>query len=119
MKALAGSLLLWGAYLVPLAGQERDRSLERIAFALQQPHTMIRSMDPIETAGPRTFGIFTFVRPELPGEFVRISVPIGELVSRAFKGISEAKQRRQEETARRRVEADLKWFAAQHPPAKP
>ena len=119
MKALAGSLLLWAVYLVPLAGQERDRSLEQIAFALQQPHPLIRSIDPGETAEPRTFGVFTFVPPELPGEFVRISVPIGELVSRAFRGISEAKQRRQEETARRRVEADLKWFAAQHPPATP
>ena len=119
MKALAGTLVLGVVSVVPLVGQERDRSLKRIAFALQQPHSLIRGIDPVETAEPRTFGIFTFVRPELPGEFVRVSVPIGELVSRAVRGISELKQRRQEEAARRRVEADLKWFAAQHPPTKP
>ena len=119
MKALAGGLLLWVAYLVPLAGQERDRSLERIAVALEQPYSLVRGIDPVETDEPKIVGIFTFVRPELPGELVRVSVPVGELVSRGLRGIVEAKQRRQENAARRRVEADLKWFAAQHPPAKP
>jgi hypothetical protein len=118
MKALASGLLLWVAYLVPLAGQERDRSLERIAVALEQ-QSVIRGIAPVETAEPRTSGVFAFVRPELPGEFVRVSVPLGELVSQVFRGISKAKQRRQEEAARRHVQADLNWFAAQQPPARP
>jgi hypothetical protein len=113
MKAFAGALLLWLVCLVPLVAQERDRSLERIAIALQQPHPVIRGLAPAETAGPKTLGIFTLVQPELRGEIVRVSVPIGELVSRAIRGVAAAKQRRQEEAARRRVEADLKWFAAQ------
>jgi hypothetical protein len=119
MKALAGGLLLWVACLVPLAGQERDRSLERIAVALEQPHSLVRGIDPVETDEPRRFGIFVLVRPELPAVFVRVSVPVGELVSRALRGLSDAKARRQEDAARRRMEADLKWFAAQHPPVKP
>lgn len=115
MKALAAGLLLWVACPVPLVAQERDPSLARISVALQQSQSFMRGIDPIEAAEPRTFGIFTFVRPELPGEFIRISVPVGELVSRAAKGVSAAMQRRQEQAARRRVEADMKWFAAQRP----
>jgi hypothetical protein len=116
LKALAAGLMFWVACQVPLVGQERDdRSLARIAVALQQPRSFMRGIDAIEAAEPRTFGIFTLVRPELPGEFIRVSVPIGELVSRAARGVSVALQQRQEQSARRRVEADMKWFAAQRP----
>jgi hypothetical protein len=119
MKAFAGGLLLWVAYLVPLIGQERDRSLERITVALEQPQFLLRGIDTAPTHEPRTFGIFTVLRPELLGEFVRVSVPVGELVSRALRDISEAKQRHQQDAARRRVAADLKWFAVQYPSAEP
>jgi hypothetical protein len=118
MKALEGGLLLSLVCSVPLVGQERDRSLERIALALQQPHPIMRGVDPVETAVPKTLGIFTLVPPELQGEIVRVSVPIGELVSRAFRGVAAAKQRRREKAARRRVDADLKWFAAHQPSSR-
>ncbi len=118
MKAVAGGLLLWLVCLAPLVGQERDRSLERITLALQQSHSVMRGIAPVATAGPTTLGIFTLVPPELQGEFVRVSVPIGELVSRAFRGVAAARQRRQEEAARRRVKAALKWFATQQPSSR-
>jgi hypothetical protein len=119
MKALAGGLLLWVVGIVPLAGQERDRSLERISLALQGPDPAIRGIDPVEPVSPTKLGIFTLVPPELPGEFVRVSVPVGELVSRAFRAVATAKRRRQDDAARRRVEAALKWFAAQPPSSRP
>jgi hypothetical protein len=118
MKALAVGLLVAVACSAPLLGQERDRSLERISLGLQQPLPVLRGADPVESAAPKTFGIFTLVPPTARGEMVRISVPIGELVSRAFKGAAAASRRRQEAAARRKVEAALEWFKEQPPSIK-
>lgn len=117
MKALAGGLLVSVTCSAPLLGQERDRSLERISLALQQP-LPVSSVDPVEGAAPTTFGIVTLVPPTLQGEMVRVSVPIGELVSRAFRGAAAANRRRQEAAARRKVEAALQWFKERQPPPK-
>ncbi len=99
MKALAGGLLISVVGSGPLLAQERDRSLDRIILALQQPSPIVRSVAPFESAAPKTLGIFTLVPPILPGEMVRVSVPIGELVSRAFRGAAAANRRRQETAA--------------------
>ena len=107
MKGLAAGLLVWFVSSVPLPAQERDRSLERISLALQQPFPTLRVTVPPDEAVPRKFGIFTLVPPAGRGEIVRVSIPIGELVSRAFKGVAAAHQRRQESAARREVEAAL------------
>jgi hypothetical protein len=115
MKGLAAGILVSVAWSAPLVAQERDRSLERISLALQQPLPIERGVDPVESASPRTFGIFTLVPPTGQGEMIRVSVPIGELVSRAFKGAAAANRRRQEAAARRKVEAALEWFKKQEP----
>ena len=81
-------------------------------MALQQPANIVGgSALPDTSTAPIKFGIFSFVQPTLPGEMVRVSLPIGELVSRAFKGVAAARQRRQEAAARREVQAALKAFA--------
>jgi hypothetical protein len=118
MKGLAVGLLVSLVCWAPLLAQEGDRSLERISLALQQPLPTVRGVTPVESASPTTFGIFTLIPPTGRGEIVRVSVPIGELVSRAFKGVAAANQRRQEAAARRRVEAALTWFAEQEPSSK-
>lgn len=100
---------------VSLAAQERDRSFERISLALHQPAPLVLGTTPESDTRPRTFGIFTFVTPEGRGEMVRVSVPIGELVSRAFKSAAAAKHRRQEAAARREVAAALSRFETQKP----
>jgi hypothetical protein len=79
---------------------------------------MIRGIDPVERVQPKSVGVFTLLPPERPGEILRISVPIGELVSRAFKGVAAANRRRQEAAARRRVDAALEWFTEQRPPPR-
>lgn len=61
----------------------------------------------MESAPPTKLGIFTLVPPTSRGEMVRVSIPIGELVTRAFAGVAAANQRRQEAAARRRVEEAL------------
>ena len=118
MKGLAGGLLVSLVCWAPLLAQEPDRSLERISLALQQPRPTVRVIGPVESASPKTFGIFTLVPPTGRGEILRVSVPIGELVSRAFKGVAAANHRRQEASARRRVEAALTWFAEHQPSSK-
>ena len=119
MKGFAAGILVSVACSAPLQAQERDRSLERIGLTLQQPLPIVRGVDPVESAAPRTFGIFTLVPPTGRGEMVRVSVPIGELVSRAFKSAAAANRRRQEAAARRKVEAALEWFKEQQPTRKP
>ncbi len=118
MKGLAGGLLVSLVCWAPLLAQEGDRSLERISLALQQPLPTVRGVTPVESASPKTFGIFTLIPPTGRGEIVRVSVPIGDLVSRAFKGVAAANHRRQEAAARRKVEAALTWFAEQQPSSK-
>jgi hypothetical protein len=95
----------------PVLAQERDRSFERINLALQQPSPIVRDVPLVESPSPTKLGIFTLLPPTSRGEMVRVSVPIGELVMKAFTGV--ANRRRQEAAARRRVDADLKWFAEQ------
>jgi hypothetical protein len=111
MRGLAAAILVSSLCSSPPLAQERDRSLERISLALQQPSPIVPGVAPSEGASPRQFGIFTLVPPTSRGEIIRISIPIGELVTRAFRGVAAAKQRRQEAAARRRVEAELTAFA--------
>jgi hypothetical protein len=54
----------------------------------------------------------TLVPPEMNGEVVRVSVPIGELVSKATGAISDANHRRAERKADERVRKDLEQFIA-------
>jgi hypothetical protein len=110
MKGLAPGLLVAMTWSAQLAAQERDRSLERIGLALQQPDEIVRGSGFMEAALPKTLGVFTLVAPTGPGEVLRISVPIGEFVSRAFRSVAAASHRRQETAARRRVEAELRWL---------
>ena len=118
MKRLVGGLLVSLASWAPLHAQERDPAFERIRLELERPFSIVRGVDPAESTLPKTFGIFTFLPPARPGEMVRVSIPIGELVSRAFKGVAATNQRRQEAAARRRVAAAIKWFEEQQPSAK-
>ena len=115
MKSLAAGLLVSVACSAPLLAQERDRSLERIALALQQPVPVVRGAAGAESASPAKLGVFTLVPTTLPGEMIRVSVPIGELATRAFKHVAAANRRRQEAAARRQVAAALEWFQEQQP----
>lgn len=114
MKVLVAVVLLSVVSVSPLFAQGRDRSLERISLALQQPPLIVDSGEPVQSVEPARFGIFTLLPPTGRGEVIRVSVPVGELVMRAFRGVTTAKHRRQEAAARRRVAAELKSFAAQH-----
>jgi hypothetical protein len=116
MRRLAAGLVFALVCPPSVLAQERDRSVERIRLALEeQPPLSMGGPPPPITPTPRTFGIFTLVPPTRSGEFVRVSVPIGELVSQAAKGMASANRRRQEAASRRKVQAALKAFAAGQP----
>ena len=121
MKALAGAVLLAAISVGPVCAQEADRSLQRIAVELQRspPPTLMRGPDEDAANAPTRLGLLTFVPPVFRGEFVRLSLPIGDLVTRAVRSLSGANGRREEETARRRVEAELKAFTERAAAAKP
>src|SRR5687768_2418820 len=118
MRGLLAGLLVSFVWSAPLLAQEEDRSLERIGLALQQQFPIVPGIATVESASPTKLGIFTLVPPTSRGEMVRVSVPIGELVTRAFKRVAAANQRRQEVAARRKVEAAVKLFAEQQPDSK-
>lgn len=113
MKGLAAGLLASVACSAPVLAQAPDRCLERLSLALQQPPPLVGGATPMGTAAPKALGIFTLEPPSAPGEIVRVSVPIGELVSRAFKSVAAAHRQRQEASARRKVEAALRRFVRQ------
>jgi hypothetical protein len=135
MRRLAAALVVVSALSHQLSAQERDRSLERIGVALRHQPPVLSGADAqealrvstLQTLGVPIFewlpgapklGPFTLGTTQLRGEIIRISLPIGELVSRSARALATANRRRQETAARRRVEADLKAFAERQPPQR-
>lgn len=114
MERLATGCLVVLLCVTPAAAQERDPSLTRIGLALEQLPALKTDLGPPTSSFPKTFGIFTLVAPVKPGEMIRVSIPIGELTTRAFRGVAAANRRRQEEAARRKVAAELRAIGAPH-----
>ena len=123
MSRLALAILVVSAS-PPLAAQTRDRTLERITLALEQPRSVISSaaigealrsderrilgvpiFEPLP--GAPKLGPFEFVAPQFRGEFIRLALPVGEYLSHGVRTLVDANRRRQERAARRRVEVDL------------
>ena len=120
MRRLAAGLVIVSVWPSTLLGQERDSSLERISIALQQPPPIVGGLpSPEAAAQPTRLGILTLVPPTGRGEIVRVSLPVGELVVRAIKGVAAANRRRQEAAARREVEAALNALSRTLSPAFP
>ena len=115
MRGFAACILVSSVCSAPLLAQERDRSLERIVLALEQSPTIVRGVAPVDSVSPRKLGIFTLTPPTSRGEMIRVSVPIGELVTRAVRGVAVASHRRREEAARRKVKAAVEWFESTIP----
>jgi hypothetical protein len=99
---------------VPLQADQRpnqsSQTPEPLAVAAEGPRRL--AIPTWIEPTPRKFGIFTIASPELPGEIVKVSVPVGELTMRAARAIGRAQYRRAEEKARKEVEQALKDFQA-------
>lgn len=112
-----------------LAAQTPDRTLQRVSLALERPPSGLSgtggdTMRMVErqvlgtsvyepVTGAPKLGPFEFVAPQLRGEFIRLALPVGKYLSQGMRGLAAANRRRQEQAARRRVEADIKaWREA-------
>ena len=93
---------------------ESSSSLQRIRVSLQNPPVQSRLSTPLwGEPGRRRIGILTLIPPEHRGEMVRVSLPVGDLVTRAVRGIGAAKHRRAERKAREEVQRVMLEIAAQ------
>jgi hypothetical protein len=97
---LAGPVTVWA--------QDSDRSLEWITIALQQPSPFVIGPPIGAEDFPKALGPFTQVQPVLRGEIIRVSLPVGEYVTRAIGAIATANRKRKETAIRRRIEVELK-----------
>jgi hypothetical protein len=77
-------------------------TLQKIRTALTQPQLVTTGapslFDGTRPDG-RQFGVLTFLPPDTPGEFIRVRVPVGALVSRAAHSAAAAQHRRAEKSA--------------------
>ena len=119
MRLLAASVVVVSALSSQLSAQEHSLSPDRIRLA-QQPPPLPPQTPGISIfnpqAGETKFGPFTLRTPELRGEMIRLSLPVGEYASRVARRISNANRRRQEASARRRIAAELKMLAERQVP---
>jgi hypothetical protein len=95
------------------ARAEQAEPPKRINAAFQTPpNLIIRSEELFPLTPPTRLGMLTLVPPENNGEVVRVSVPVGEGISKAARAISNANHRRGERKADERVRKDLEQFIA-------
>ena len=112
-------LLLLTAVLVSMAGVELRADQRPNQSSQTGEQLNVVAQGPLRLAiptwiepTPKRFGVFTIASPELPGEMVRVSVPVGELTMRAARAIGRSQYRRAEEKARKEVEQALKDLQA-------
>src|SRR5690349_13596012 len=101
MRRLAVAIVVMSSW--PLSLRAQESSLDKIRISLQQP-APVSGTTPLPTHPgplPRKLGPLTLVRPETRGEFIRVSIPVGELISRAVEHMRAAATRRQEAAAHR------------------
>jgi hypothetical protein len=96
--------------------QQADSSAlnERLRLALQnlptQPALSIPRWIPPDS---RQLGILTLMPPDRPGEIVRMSLPVGEFVTRGVRAWSSARHSRAERKAQENVQRVVRDFLTQ------
>jgi len=105
-------LVLVGLGVSSARAEQADPKHINAAVPTPPPKLIIRAEDLFPPQRPPRLGMFTLVPPEANGEVVRVSIPIGELVSSAARAISDANHRRAERKADARVRKDLDRFLA-------
>lgn len=89
---------------------ESSSALQRVRVSLQNPPIQSKLTTPLwDEPGHTRIGILTMVPPQHRGEIVRVSLPVGDLVTRAVRGVAATTHRRAERKAReeaQRVIAD-------------
>ena len=99
--------------MASLEAQQPDSptTVERVRLALSQPTRLaIPTPETWPDPAPRRFGFVTLLPPEPNGQIIKVMIPVGDLVTRAARSLSNAHHRRAERHARQRVERDLRNF---------
>jgi hypothetical protein len=88
---------------------ERVRAAQQISVSTLQIPPFRILPDP----AIRRFGVVTLLPPDTSGQFVRASVPVGDLAMRAARAVAIAQHRRAEKVAREEVRQTLQrsWLA--------
>ena len=122
MRILAGASVVVVLSLVASVGAQQANSpasVERVRLALetlqQQPGLIGPTLPPWTAPAPTRLGILTMVPLQTNGEFVRLVIPLGDLVARAAHAVSSAQHRRAERKAHQVVLRALQAFQAQLP----
>jgi hypothetical protein len=105
--------LCLGATAPVWAQQYDSSSLQRVRVALESPPAPWLGATSFGEQLPKGIGMLTLQTPELPGEIVRVSLPIGDLVTRAIRGVGAANRRRAERKAGEEVQRVMSKFQAQ------
>jgi hypothetical protein len=77
-----------------------------------QPRLIIRADELFPLTPPPRLGVLTLVPPQMNGEVIRVGIPVGELISRAARSVSDANHRRAARKADERVRRELEQFLA-------
>jgi hypothetical protein len=113
VKGIAATVLLGLVGIGVGSARAEQTAPKGITAAFQTPPKLIiRPDDLFPLTRPSRLGMFTLVPPETNGEVVRVSIPVGELVTRAARAMSDANHRRAERKADERVRKDLERFIA-------
>jgi len=101
------------AVTAPSLNAAEQQPPKELSAAMQaQPKLVIKPDDLFPLTRPVRLGMFTVVPPQTDGEVIRLSVPVGALLSKAAHAISDANHRRAERQADERVRKDLEQFLA-------
>ena len=116
--ARAICLVLIFATGAPLAAQRTEPpvSMESLRAALQQQSPQPSILIPTYPwVAPKTtrLGPLTLMPPDTRGEMIKVMVPVGDLVSRAARNMSNARRRSAERRAKETVSRELRDFLAQ------
>jgi hypothetical protein len=94
------------------AEQADPQRLKTTSPPAPQPRLIIRADELFPVISRPRLGVLTLVPPQMDGEVIRVGIPVGELISRAARSISDANHRRAERRADERVRQDLEQFLA-------
>jgi hypothetical protein len=121
------AFFLLGFVVGPMAasvrGQQQSNPTEPVSLA--RSHSVLAqhlvTTESLSLFGPAVhdewhLGVFTVVPPDVPGEFMRVRVPLGALVVRAAHSVAASKHHHAEESAKDEVVRALAVF--QKAPAK-
>ena len=101
-----------GSMVSVRAEQVDSQRVKTTSPPLSPPRLIIRADELFPITPPPRLGVLTLVPPQTNGEIIRVGIPVGELISKATRSISDANHRRAERKADDRVRKDLEQFIA-------